>query len=332
MAVRKKLLSVIIPAFNEAGNIERTYRTVLGTLKSLGSQYDFEIIFTDNHSTDDSFQILERLGKKDRRVKVIRFSRNFGYQKSILTGYLNASGAAAIQVDCDLQDPPEIIIEFVRKWEEGAAVVYGVRRSRKENWLINSLRKVFYRVVAVLSEDTLPVDAGDFRLVDRKIIEELKRMEDATPYLRGAIASMGYTQVGIPYDRVERDIGESKFSFAGYFKLAVDGIVNHSVIPLRIATYVGLVISVITFLAIIVYICLRIFVGANWPSGFTTITIFLLLSISLNALFLGVIGEYLARIFKQVKKRSLTLVERTVNIQSHRIQARISSNRTERAP
>ncbi|MCE9599036.1 MAG: glycosyltransferase family 2 protein [Spirochaetia bacterium] len=316
MAVKKKLLSIIIPAFNEADNIERTYKVLLETLKTLARKYDYEIIFTDNHSTDDSFEILQRLGRLDRRVKAIRFSRNFGYQKSILTGYLNASGAAAIQVDCDLQDPPEIIIEFVRKWEQGAAVVYGVRRTRKENWLINTLRKLFYRIVAVLSEDTLPVDAGDFRLVDRKIIEELKRMEDATPYLRGAIATMGYEQIGVPYDRAERDIGESKFSFSGYFKLAVDGIVNHSVIPLRIATYVGLVISVITFLAIIVYILLRIFVGANWPSGFTTITIFLLLSISLNALFLGVIGEYLARIFKQVKKRSLTLVENTVNFQN----------------
>ncbi|MBL8018103.1 MAG: glycosyltransferase family 2 protein [Leptospirales bacterium] len=313
MAAKKKLLSIIVPVFNEADNIERTYQTLLRTLKLLPG-YEYEIIFTDNHSTDNSFAILEQMGKKDRRVKVIRFSRNFGYQKSILTGYLSASGAAAIQVDCDLQDPPEIILEFVRKWEEGAVVVYGVRRTRKENWFINALRKIFYRIVATLSEDTLPVDAGDFRLVDRKIIEELKRMEDATPYLRGAIATMGYKQIGIPYDRAERDIGDSKFSFGGYFKLAIDGIVNHSVIPLRIATYVGLVISVITFLAILVYIALRIFVGANWPSGFTTITIFLLLSISLNALFLGVIGEYLARIFKQVKKRSLTLVEKTVNV------------------
>lgn len=308
----KKTVSIVVPVFNEEENIELLYNRVFQIMAGL-SKYDYEIVFTDNHSTDASFERLKGLADKDRRIKVLRFSRNFGYQRSIFTGYLNAFGDAAIQLDCDMQDPPELIPEFIRLWEEGYHVVYGVRRTRRESWWVTGIRKGFYRLIDFLSEDHLPYDAGDFRLLDRKVLNELKEIDDANPYIRGSIASIGFNQIGIPYDRAERIHGKSKFLWKDMFNLAIDGILNHSIVPLRIATYTGLVVSLLTFTGIFIYVVGRLFLGQNWPAGFATITVLILLSLSLNALFLGIIGEYLGRIYKQVKKRPLTIIEQEIN-------------------
>jgi len=312
MADGKRLLTMLVPVFNEEPNIAPLYQALQPVLQQLSPRYDFEILFTDNHSTDGTFAAIEQLAARDPRVRALRFSRNFGFQRSILTGYLHARGDAAIQIDCDLQDPPELIVEFVKKWEEGNRVVYGIRSSRKEGWMMNATRRFFYRLIDSLSEDDLPLDAGDFRLVDRRVLDELRTLDDSQPYLRGTVASLGFTQVGIPYDRAERTRGESKFSFSELVGLALDGILNHSVVPLRIATYLGLAVSVLTLLAIIGYSAGRLFFGANWPPGFASIIILILGSLSLNALFLGIIGEYLGRIYKQVKRRPLTIVEREI--------------------
>lgn len=309
---RKKCISIVVPVFNEEDNVLSLYNTVTEVMSSLSDNYDYELIFTDNHSTDNTYDKMAQLATTDKRVRVYRFSRNFGYQRSIITGYLKASGDAAIQLDCDMQDPPHMIPEFVRQWDQGYQVVYGVRRVRKENMGITLLRKVFYRLINMLSEDHLPLDAGDFRLVDRCVLNELKNIDDSQPYLRGAIAAMGFRQIGIPYDRAKRVLGESKFSFGDLLGLAIDGILNHSIVPLRIATYTGLVVSTLTFLAMVIYFIGKFLLGQNWPAGFATTTVLLLLSISLNALFLGIIGEYLGRIYKQVKKRSLTIIEKQI--------------------
>lgn len=309
----KKLITILVPVFNEEQNIEPLYEALQPVLAQLSDRYEFEVLFTDNHSTDSTFAAIERLAARDPRIRALRFSRNFGFQRSILTGYLNARGDAAVQIDCDLQDPPAVILEFVKKWEEGYRVVYGVRSSRKEGWMMNSTRRFFYRLIDSLSEDDLPLDAGDFRLVDRRVLDELRNLDDSQPYLRGTIASLGFSQVGIPYDRAERTRGESKFSFGELVGLALDGILNHSVVPLRIATYLGLAVSALTLIAIVGYTAGRVFFGADWPPGFATIIILILGSLSLNALFLGIIGEYLGRIYKQVKRRPLTIVEREID-------------------
>lgn len=309
----RRLITICVPVFNEELNIEPLYAALLPIMDQLSDRYDFELLFTDNHSTDHTFEALERLAVRDVRVRAIRFSRNFGFQRSIATGYANARGDAAIQIDCDLQDPPALILEFIHKWEQGYKVVYGVRSSRKESWWMNLVRKMFYRIIDSLSEDELPLDAGDFRLLDRCVLDELQKFEDNQPYLRGTIALLGFDQIGIPYDRAERQRGQSKFSFSELIALALDGILNHSVVPLRIATYLGLAISVLTFAGILAYGIGRLFFGANWPPGFTTIIILILGSLSLNALFLGIIGEYLGRIYRQVKRRPLTIVERELN-------------------
>ena len=313
MTERKRLISICVPVFNEESNIEPLHSALLPIMDQLSERYEFELLFTDNHSTDRTFEALEQLAQRDVRVRAIRFSRNFGFQRSIATSYANARGDAAIQIDCDLQDPPQLILDFVRKWEEGYKVVYGVRNLRKENWWMNIVRKTFYRIIDWLSEDELPLDAGDFRLVDRCILDELQKFEDNQPYLRGAIAALGFDQIGIPYNRAERLRGQSKFSFGELIGLALDGILNHSVVPLRIATYLGLTISMITFLGLVGYAIGRLFLGKDWPPGFATTIILILGSLSLNALFLGIIGEYLGRIYRQVKRRPLTIVERELN-------------------
>ena len=313
MTERKRLISICVPVFNEESNIEPLYSALLPIMDQLSERYEFELLFTDNHSTDRTFEALEQLAQRDVRVRAIRFSRNFGFQRSIATSYANARGDAAIQIDCDLQDPPALILDFVGKWEEGYKVVYGVRNLRKEGWGMNIVRKTFYRIIDWLSEDELPLDAGDFRLVDRCILDELQKFEDNQPYLRGAIAALGFDQIGIPYNRAERLRGESKFSFGELIGLALDGILNHSVVPLRIATYLGLTISIITFLGLVGYAIGRLFLGKDWPPGFATTIILILGSLSLNALFLGIIGEYLGRIYRQAKRRPLTIVERELN-------------------
>jgi polyisoprenyl-phosphate glycosyltransferase len=313
MTDRKRFISICVPVFNEEPNIVPLYSALLPIMDQLSERYEFELLFTDNHSTDRTFEALEQLAQRDVRVRAIRFSRNFGFQRSIATSYANARGDAAIQIDCDLQDPPALILEFVRKWEEGYKVVYGVRNLRKESWWMNIVRKTFYRIIDRLSEDELPLDAGDFRLVDRCILDELQKLEDNQPYLRGAIAALGFDQIGIPYNRAERLRGKSKFSFGELIGLALDGILNHSVVPLRIATYLGLTISIVTFLGLVGYAFGRLFLGKTWPPGFATIIILILGSLSLNALFLGIIGEYLGRIYRQVKRRPLTIVERELN-------------------
>ncbi len=311
--MKRKLISIVVPVFNEKASVEPLYHAVTRVMLTLADRYDHELIITDNHSEDGTFTKIENIASQDRRVRIFRFSRNFGFQRSISTGYARANGDAAIQLDCDMQDPPELIPEFIRLWEEGYKVVYGVRRARKESRWISSLRKIFYRLIDFLSEDYLPHDAGDFRLVDRRVLEELKKVDDNQPYLRGEIAVMGFNQIGVPYDRSERVHGESKFSFGDLLGLAVDGILNHSIVPLRIATFTGLAVSFMTFLGIIVFLAGKIFFGQDWPAGFATTTVLILLSVSLNALFLGIIGEYLGRLYKQVKRRPRAIIEKEIN-------------------
>jgi glycosyltransferase involved in cell wall biosynthesis len=311
----KKLLSIVIPVFNEDQNIDPMFDALDPVLQDLSSRYAFELLFTDNHSTDGTFARLQRRATIDPRVRVLRFSRNFGYQRSIYTGFMNARGAAAIQFDVDLQDPPAMIAEFVRRWENGAEVVYGIRQQRDESRLMEATRRIFYHLINWLSDNELPVNAGDFRLIDRKILDLLSLTQHQQPYLRGIIANFGFRQVGIPYKRAARARGESKFRLGQYFQLAIDGIASQSVVPLRLATYTGLLISLATILGIFGYTIGHFLFGAEWPPGFATTTILILTGISLNAMFLGIIGEYLARIYRQSMPEPLTIIEASIPLE-----------------
>jgi polyisoprenyl-phosphate glycosyltransferase len=259
------------------------------------------------------YAVITALAAADHRVRAFRFSRNFGFQRSILEGYRRARGDAAVQLDADMQDPPELIPRFIERWESGAKVVYGIRAKRPESALLSLARKAFYRIAAVLSDDPLQIDAGDFRLLDRVVIDVLAQLDDAQPYLRGTIAAMGFEQVGIAYERAERTAGRSKFSFRHLMGLSLDGILNHSTVPLRVASYTGLFVAVATVLGSIGFLVSRLAFGQEWPPGFATTTLLILLGIALNALFLGIIGEYLGRIYKQVKRGPNVIIEHSID-------------------
>jgi len=310
----RPLISIVVPVFNEETNIGPFYAAVTAVTATLEGAYRFEFVFTDNHSTDSTFSLLRELAEKDRRVAAYRFSRNFGFQRSIMTGYSRARGDAAIQLDVDLQDPPELISRFLEEWRAGADVVYGVRVKRQESRITNLQRVLFYRLIDKLSEDKIPLDAGDFRLISRRVIDLLKSFEDAQPYLRGTIATLGFKQVGIPYSRNARVRGESKFPFSKLVALAVDGILNHSVVPLRLSTYFGLIVSVLTLLSFVGYTVAKLLVRSEWPAGFATLAALGLASISINAMLLGIIGEYLGRMYRQLKKQPLTIIEEVAGL------------------
>ncbi len=306
-------ISVLIPAYNEEANVERAHGAVVRAFEDL-PEYDLEIVFTDNHSTDRTFAILSAIAKTDRRVRVLRFSRNVGYQRSLLAAYKAATGACSVQLDCDLQDPPHLIPGMIALWRQGHKVVYGIRRSsRQDSWLTALLRRAFYRLVRSISDDDLPLDVGEFRLVDRRILEELRKVEDTSPYLRGLISSMGFSQVGFPYDRQARVAGTSKFPLKEMTLLALDGILNHSLVPLRLASLASLFMGTITFVLLIGYTVGTFVFGQHWPQGFATTTLLILISMTMNAIFLGIVGEYVGRIFMQSKRRPATIVETSLN-------------------
>lgn len=309
----KPLISLIVPVFNEELNILPFYEKVSSTLALLADRFRFEFVFTDNHSTDRTFARLSELARQDARIRVIRFSKNFGYQRSILTGYMRCRGDAAIQLDVDLQDPPELIPTFLDHWQAGADVVYGVRIQRSEGFTISASRRIFYRLIDSLSEEKLPVDAGDFRLISRRVIDLVCTYRDANPYLRGTIATLGFEQIGVPYARNARTLGESKFPFSKLLSLALDGILNHSTVPLRFATYFGLATSLFTIFLMITYAFVRVVLHAEWPAGFTTLAALILLSISINAMLLGIIGEYLGRMYRQVRETPVTIIESVID-------------------
>ena len=310
---RRRLISFVMPVYNEEANIPKAYDALCTLFDKLG-RYDLEFIFTDNHSDDGTFAVLEALANRDRRVKVLRFNRNYGFQRSLLTGYRHASGDAAVQIDCDLQDSPELIPRFIELWEQGHDMVVGLRRRREENFALTFARRSFYALLHRISEEKLTADAGDFRLIDRRILDHLQTIQDLHPYVRGIVASLATSEARIPYDRVARVHGRSKFPLGKLISFGMDGIISHSILPLRLATYVGLTLSAATFVLSLYYIVNALSRGGDWPPGFATITVLILLGMSLNAIFMGVLGEYISRIYQQVRQRPLTLIERSLNM------------------
>jgi dolichol-phosphate mannosyltransferase len=311
-AAAKPLISIIVPVFNEEDNVDKTYAELKRVAGEL-ADYRFEFLFTDNHSTDQTFAKLSQIAAHDPEVRVVRFARNFGFQKSVLTGYRLARGAAAIQIDADLQDPPSMFGPFLKKWREGYDVVVGVRRNRKESLLLRRGRRAYYRLMRRLDGPHLILDAGDFRLIDRSVIERLRPIHEPHMYLRGLISSLARRQIGIPFDRSERLYNESKFKFRSLMRLAMDGILAHSSLPLRISFYIGLVIALASVLLAGFYLALRLFSAEAIPQGFTTTQILVLFGIGLNSVFLGVLGIYVGRIYDQVRMRPPTIIADLVN-------------------
>ncbi len=314
MTSEKPLISVIVPVFNEEENVERCYEVLCQALAEVEDEYRLEIFFSDNHSTDNTFPLLSKIASGDERVRVIRLSRNFGFQRSLLTAYLLVAGDAAVQLDADLQDPPALILDFLKCWREGHDVVVGRRIKREESRLLQFARRTFYRLLRQISDESAMDDAGDFRLVDRSVLERLRLVRDHSPYVRGLTSALASNPTAIPYSRVARSHGESKFPVLRLFGFAFQGIISHSIVPLRLATWIGAGAFVVTTLLFLYYFLSFAVSGGEWPEGFATQTMLLLASISLNSILVGILGEYVGRIYNEVRVRPLTVIESAINL------------------
>ncbi|MDL2409393.1 glycosyltransferase family 2 protein [Rhizobium calliandrae] len=315
----KPLVSISIPVLNEEGNLRALYARLAVVAAKMQERCDLEFVFSDNHSSDETWAILSELARDDRRIKAIRFSKNFGFQRSILANYLHTRGDAVMQIDADLQDPPEMLEAFFDMWQQGHQVVYGIRRSRPENVFISSFRRFGYWFIDKLSEHPIPRDVGDFRLIDRKVIDSLAKIRSPNPYLRGMIAGLGFAQTGVAYDRDARIAGQSKFNVARLIRLGMTAVLNHSTVPLRAASFLGGVILAASLLGAIYYLVFRI-LDPELPQGLASIHILVLFGIGLNAFLLGIIGEYLLRIYLILRAEPIAIVERSLNFRASEIK------------
>ncbi len=307
-----KRISVCIPVFNEAANlpvaveaVERLFRNELGA-------YELEIVVTDNASTDATWDVVRTLAAERPNLKAYRFSRNFGYQNSVFAGISFATGDAVVELDADLEDPPMVIQRFVEKWEAGFDVAYGVRSTRHGPWLLRLTFSLFYRVLNALSDFPIPKDSGDFRLLDRRVVEVLKNLPERNLYLRGLVSYLGFKQAEVRYDREPRIGGASKFSFLHYLTLAIDALTAFSKAPLRLIGILGIILFALSMLLSLYYLSGRILHGTPLP-GFTTLVVLTLMLNSVTFIFLGILGEYLSRIFDDAKGRPRVIIRDSVN-------------------
>jgi len=316
---RKPLISITVPVLNESGNIQALYTRLHALGEKMRDRCDLEFVFSDNHSDDDTWEQLTALAAKDSRIRAIRFARNVGFQRSILANYLHTRGDAVMQIDADLQDPPEMLETFFDKWQQGYHVVYGIRRKRPESWALRNFRRLGYWAIDKVSEHPIPRDVGDFRLIDRKVIDAVAKVRTSSPYLRGIIAGLGFNQTGVVYDRDARVAGESKFNVSRLVQLGLTAVFNHSVVPLRAASFLGLIILGISAIGALYYLVLRLF-HPELPRGLASIHVLVLFGIGLNSFFLGIIGEYLLRIYLVVRSDPVAIVQQSLNFSSSELK------------
>ncbi|CCQ56886.1 glycosyltransferase family 2 protein [Crocosphaera watsonii WH 8501] len=307
------LLSVVVPCYNEEEVIPITHNRLIFVLEEITPQ--FELIYIDDGSQDETPNHLRQLQQHDQRVKVVFLSRNFGHQMAITAGLDHVSGDAVVLIDADLQDPPEVIKEMVNRWYEGYDVVYGVRTDRQgETPFKLWSAKAFYRMMNRLSDVPIPLDTGDFRLMDRRVVEALKIMPERDRFLRGMVSWVGFRQVAVSYQRSPRIAGVSKYPLFKMIRFAADGILSFSLVPLRIAIWVGLLTVALSFLGILYALFVRLFT-LSWVPGWTISFIAILFIGGIQLIFLGVIGEYIGRIYREDKRRPLYLVRESLGFE-----------------
>jgi glycosyltransferase involved in cell wall biosynthesis len=298
--------SVIAPIYNELENIPELYRRVSTVMSSLPGTW--ELVLVDDGSSDGSTDAIRALAQQDKHVRPVIFARNFGHQPAITAGWDYARGQAIIIMDADLQDPPEVIPDLIARWREGYEVVYAVRAEREgETWFKKTTAAWFYRIVRRITDVKIPMDAGDFRLMDRKVVEVLKTMHEKHRFPRGMSAWVGFRQIGVPYKRASRFSGTTKYPFNKMFKLALNAITGFSYFPLQLATYFGFLSAGLAIIAIPVVIVMRLIGNGAFLGQATTLIAVLFLG-GVQLISLGVLGEYLGRIYDEVKNRPLYIV------------------------
>jgi dolichol-phosphate mannosyltransferase len=299
------VLSVVIPVYNEEDNLPRLYERLIAALDPTGLAY--EIVFVDDGSRDGSLTYLHALAATDSRILAVELARNFGHQVAISAGLDHSRGQGVIVMDADLQDPPEVLPEFIAKWREGYDVVYAIRRQRKEGWLKRGAYAVFYRLLQRVANIEIPLDAGDFCIMDRRVVDVLSGMPERNRFVRGIRSWVGLNQVGLAYERHTRHAGRPKYTFTRLVYLALDGLVSFSYIPLRAITMLGFGVSLISIVLAVFYTIQKLTIGLN-PPGFATLIVALFFLSGIQLITMGVIGEYIGRIFEEVKQRPLYIV------------------------
>jgi dolichol-phosphate mannosyltransferase len=313
----KFLLSVVVPCFNEQDVILLTYRQLVDVLGSKG--FGLQIVFVDDGSEDATPHLAVDLCKNDSRVKTVLLSRNFGHQAAVSAGLANADGDAVVVIDADLQDPPEIVIQMIRKWLDGADVVYGIRTKRKEALLKRTGYKLFYKIFQRLTSIDAPADAGDFSLIDRRVLEVINQLPEKNRFFRGLRAWSGFRQAGVTYERQPRAAGSTKYPLRKLIKLASDGIFNFSTAPLTGVFLIGITMSTVSFMALLFYFVWRIFditifgVRASDARGFSTTILTILLIGGIQLVSTGVLGEYIGRIYNETKGRPSYVIREKVD-------------------
>lgn len=311
------LLSVIVPCYNEEAVLLETHRRLREALSAL-ERVRYELIYVNDGSRDRTLEMLYELQAGCAEVRVVGLSRNFGHQVAVTAGVEHAAGEAVVVIDADLQDPPEVIGEMVALWREGYHVVYGVRAERAgESSFKLWTAKAFYRLLNRLSEVNIPLDAGDFRLMDRKVIEAMMAMPERDRYLRGMVSWVGFRQIAVLYQRAPRHAGESKYPLLKMINFALDGVISFSSLPLRLAVWTGFLIIGLVLAAIVVAVILRLYTH-DWVQGWASLFVAVLFMGAVQLVFLGVIGEYVGRIYRETKRRPLYFVEERLGFEARR--------------
>ncbi|WP_151737939.1 glycosyltransferase family 2 protein ['Paenibacillus yunnanensis' Narsing Rao et al. 2020] len=302
----KARYSVVVPMFNEEEVIRHTYQRLRSVMDECGDTY--ELVFVNDGSRDRTAEIIREICEADAHVKLVDFSRNFGHQVAISAGMDYAEGDAVVVIDADLQDPPEVILQMIAKWKQGYEVVYAKRLKRHGETLFKkTTAKLFYRILRSMTSVDIPTDTGDFRLIDRKVCDVLRGLKEKNRYVRGLVSWVGFRQTSVEYVREERFAGETKYPLKKMIRFALDGITSFSHKPLKIATYVGFFLSFFSFLYLFLVVFQKFFTSWNYP-GWTSIVGINLLFNGITLMLLGVIGEYIGRIYDESKDRPLYIV------------------------
>ena len=304
----KKTISWVVPCFNEEKVIKETLNRIRKVSKKI-NKFNWEVILINDGSKDNTKKIIKEIKNYPLKIILLSFSRNFGHQPAVQAGLDNCSGAASIIIDADLQDPPEIAEIMIEKWERGYEVVYGQRTIRRQENLFKKFSAfIFYRLLNFFSGIKIPVDTGDFRLIDRTVIDELKNLPEKGRFMRGLITWVGFNQISVRYERDPRFAGTTKYSLKKMISFAIEGLTNFSRRPLRLATFTGFFFSFLSFIGIIYVLYVRLFTQ-SWVAGWAAICMAILLSSGIQLIFIGLLGEYIGNIFFETKKRPLYIIE-----------------------
>ena len=312
-----KKVSLVIPMYYEEKVVEECYKRTKKVLESI-ENYEYEIVFVNDGSKDKTLEILEEIAKKDENVKVLSFSRNFGHQAAVTAGLKVITGDAIVIIDADLQDPPELIPDMLKLWEEGNEVIYGKRKTRSGESVFKLLTaKMFYKTLNALSDVDIPKDTGDFRLVDRKVVDAMNSLPEHNKFLRGLWSWLGYKQCAFEYERKERFAGETKYPLKKMLKLASDGIISFSSKPIKLVGLLGIISIVISFIILIYALASYIFKLNQLSAGWTSLMVAITFFAGVQLLSLWIISEYIGRIYDETKGRPQYVVDKSINIKKN---------------